>query len=237
VALTRTLAQIRASVRQTADIEGVAALNRHPDANLNDYINRGIAWVYYRINESRGGQYYLSSTTITTSTGVAVYALDATFYRLLSVVAIVNGASIPLLRIDDEATRVALSDTSRGWSGIPLRYELTGGNFTFYPTPGAAYSLAIRFVPSAPQLVNDSDTLDTIERFDDAVIYFAAREVAMKDEQYELIAILDGRLAEMDERIRASSPKRDEAVPPRIQDSRVMTRGWTRGMARLRRWY
>jgi hypothetical protein len=218
MALNVNRGAIRASVRQAADIENATA--RHSDSELNDFINRGIAALYYLINESRGGQYYVTTATVPTVAGTASYALASDFYKLLSVTATINGRQCPLLPVDDEAQRVLLSDTSYGWRGEPARYELAGGNIVFYPTPQAVYSIAVRYVPAAPQPAADGTNLDTIERFDDYVIYYAAREAATKDEEWELVTALTTRLLEVEARVRASAPMRDQGAPPRVQDTR-----------------
>lgn len=225
--LTTNRLNLRASVRQASDCESTSSTARHPDTEVNDFINRGIAALYYLINESRGGRYYVTTKTFPTQVGVqGPYALDGAFYKLLNVGATVNGRLLPLEQVANEAERVTLSDPNLSWwdqpwtDGPPAKYGFANSALYFYPAPQGIYTVTYDFIPAPPQLTDDVTTLDTIERFDDYIIYYAAREIQIKDEEYEAIATLTGRLAEMEARVRASAPNRDIGMPKQVRDTR-----------------
>src|SRR5688500_7612698 len=91
MALNRTIDQMVAATRQCANVEGTTGLLRHPDANVFDYVNRGIAALDRVLRTIDAGQRYLSSDTITTANGTETYALPATFMHLVSLSGEING--------------------------------------------------------------------------------------------------------------------------------------------------
>src|SRR5687767_11470870 len=91
MALTQTLLQMRANVRRLADAGGTNALVRHPDADVNDYVNRGLASLHRKLTAVQGDQRYLSSTSVSITSGTLTYALPADFDHLISADLTANG--------------------------------------------------------------------------------------------------------------------------------------------------
>ncbi len=221
MALNHSVAQFLADCRQRTDNEGASALDRFPDLELIGYLNRAV-WAFWRIMvESRAGNFKVSTTTVTTSSGTSLYALSASFYRLLQVNASVDGRKEWLTSFD-ENERAVLSDSSAGWEGKPFRYSLVGSNIEFLPTPKAAYDIEVRFVPDPPTLVagNSFDCVsgDGVNFIVDSMSKF----VSDKDENFELSATLAASISELRTALMASLPNRDQNFPPRIQDVRGM---------------
>ncbi len=219
MALTRTVAQFLEDCRNRTDNQGASAIDRHPDVDLIGYLNRAV-WSFWRIMvETRGGNFKVSSETVSTVAGDSLYPLNATFYRLLDVNATVDGRKEWLTSFSDNE-RAVLSDSNAGWEGKPFRFSLVGSNLELLPTPSAAYDVEVRFVPDPP-------TLDVGDSFDcvngDGVNFLVdsmSKYVADKDEAYELSGTLSTSIAELRSALMASLPNRDQSGPPRIIDVR-----------------
>ncbi len=224
--LNQTLAQLRANVRRLTDTGGTNALQRHPDADLNDYINRGIGSLYRRMSEAVPDQRYLSTNAITTSQGVSTYALPADFDHLISVDLVADGTKRWLVAYEMHE-RPALTDPSVSHTGIPYTYRLRGSNIELLPTPQHAYTCTIWYTPNVSTLAVDAATFDTISRLDDYVIAYAGRFVAIRDKSQDLMAYCSQIVAEMEAEILALARSRDKNSPSRIVDERLADR-WGR---------
>ncbi len=235
MALTYTVAQFLDGMRQRTDNTGTSAEDRFDDTECIGYLNRAV-WSFYRVLvETRAGSYKVGTATVSTSPGVSVYALDATFYRLLDVEATIDNRKQWLVPFDSNE-RAALSDTNVGWSGKPFRYSLQGSNIEFLPTPTAVYSIEVRFVPDPPTLVA-GNSFDCINGdgvnfiIDSAAIYMAE-----KDENFDLARSLQASVAKLEQALAMSLPNRDQNFPPRIQNVRNLARGGPNGLRNVGRW-
>lgn len=223
MSITQQLSDLRTNVRRTCDIQGTSATTRHPDAAVNDAVNRGIAALYRLLTQSIPDQRFLSSQSISLVAGTTTYALHATFDRLISVDVDANGARtwIDAYQMPE---RPALVDTNATQPSIPIFYRLRGANIEFLPTPATSGTATLWFVPDASQLTGDSQTIDTIARLDDYVIWYAARELATKDSKWQLIATLDQRISRIEADVLIFARARDMNAPPRIINERRLNR-------------
>ncbi len=233
MALTHTVAQFLADMRQRTDNESTSALDRFPDLECIGYLNRAVSQFHRVMVESRGGNYKVSTATVSTVSGTSVYALDATFYRLLNVNATIDGHKQWLVPFD-ENERATLSDTNVGWSGRPFRYSLVGSNIEFLPTPTSVYTVEVRFVPDPPTLVagNSYDCVNGDGL--NFIVDTASKYMSDKDENFELSMSLQASAAALKEALTGSLPNRDQNFPPRIQNVRTLPRGGARGVGRWR---
>ena len=62
MALTQRRDEIRDNVRRMANVEGTTALVRHPNTDLNDYINRAIGSLHRILTDAIPDQRLLSSS-------------------------------------------------------------------------------------------------------------------------------------------------------------------------------
>lgn len=213
--LNQTLLQMRTNLRQFANIGGQTALLRHPDATLNEYLNRGLASLHRRITEVVPDQRWLSTTTINTVAGTTLYALPSDFETLLSVETLGNGDRT---WIESHNLNERPSLTSGDYSGRPYTYRLRPGHIELLPSPDAVYNVTLFYVPNAPQLALDASTFDTISRLDEYVIAFAARLVGIKDRNAELIQIADSQMESMKADIGSLARSKDKNSPSRVID-------------------
>lgn len=232
MALTQTLQQMRDGVRKLADIQGTSSTARHPDADLNDYINRALGSLHRRLTMAMPDQRILASANITTTAGVSTYGLPAGFDCLISIELTANGRRRWLTSYEMNE-RPALTSPDVPATGVPFCYRLRAGNIEFLPVPNQDYQPLIWYVPTAAQLTSDASAYDTISRLDEYIIAYAARLVASKDRNADLREDCSQRMGELESEIDVLARNRDRNSPPRIIDTRSRDRygrsgGWYR---------
>ena len=235
MALVYTVAQLIDGMRKRTDNEGLSATDRFPDLECIYYLNRAVYQFWRIMVESRAGNWKVSTTSLVTTAGTSLYALDTTFYRLLNVNATIDQRKQWLVPFD-ENERAVLSDTNVGWTGRPFRYSLVGSNIEFLPTPSAAYTIEVRFVPDPPTLVAGG-TFDAVNG--DGLNYIidsASKFMSDKDENFELSGSLSSSISELKSALMMSLPNRDQNFPPRIQNVQFLARGGGSSTRRVGRW-
>lgn len=238
MARTRQLSDLRNDAYKLGDLEN--ATTRFPASEVNYYINQGIAEFYDLLLRSIG-EYFESQTTIITDGMNTVYPLPADFQRLL--LAQVNlGWNFNGVLGDNNiglynftlSERPELSSSTPGWAGQPFAYHIHGGTPTqanttqgtipvqyaieFLPKPSVNMHIQVYYVPTCPLLVNDNDTLDTINGWDVYASAFASKLMRIKDDLPTTAQ--DMLLNSMRERIEAAAPHRDQYSQRRVVDVR-----------------
>ena len=216
MALMQTLAQLRASTRKFANVQGATALLRHPDADIHDYILRALGSLHRLLTEAQADQRYLASYTVTMTAGTSLYALPSDFFHLISVDLIALGAKVWLTSYELNE-RPMLTDPTESYTGIPFCYRLRGSNIEYLPTPRDAYTSTLWYVPDAQQ-PSDAQAFDTISRLDDYIVAYAARIVATKDKQWDLVGECRNVCGELEGVISVIGRSRDANSPGRITD-------------------
>lgn len=233
MALTQTREQVRDNVRRAADIRGTNALARHPDADLNEYINRGYAALYRKLTVVLPDQRFLASDVITTEAGETLYDLPADFDHLISVDMLADGVRVWLTSHEMNERPSLISPDTVGL-GRPLTYRLRASNIELLPTPSAAYSVTLWYVPTTDQFAEDGDVFDTISRLDDYVISYAVKAVAVQNKDWPLVTECRQQMAELDPELEAIARSRDKNSPARIVDEMAGMRVTRWGRRRLR---
>lgn len=217
MAINQSLIQLRASVRKFADAQGTTALLRHPDADVNDYINRALGSLHRRLTTALPDQRFLASTTVTTEADVSTYSLPSAFDFLISVELLAEGRRTWLLGYEMHE-RPQLVRTDVAHNGIPFTYRLRGENIELLPVPQGEYEALLWYVPSATQLTGDAQVFDTISRLDDYLVAYASRLISIKDKNWDLRDACAQVLAELESEIDLIGRNRDRNSPPRITD-------------------
>lgn len=218
--ITKTRADLRAQVREAADIESATA--RHTDDQVNGYVNRGMGVYHAVLTEVAGEMRSSASTTLTMVSGTSTYSLPSTCFRVVEVRANYNGQTLWLLPFSKDE-RVELSDTSVGWSGAPHAYGITGtSSIEFLPVPSSGYTVDVRYITDAAQLWDDVTTFDSLSRCgDEFVTQYAARLVCQKDGRDDQFALCDRLMREAEARVRRYARRLDGNAPKRINDVRT----------------
>lgn len=231
MALTRTLAQLRNDVRKVCNVEGTTARERFPDADLNDYVNRGIAALYRLLTETTPDQRFLASSTVSTVAGTSTYALPADFETLISVDLTANGVKSWLSAYEPHE-RAALTDPSVTSSGVPFAYRIRAGNVELLPTPQSTYTAVLWYTPASGQPTLDATTVDTVARLDDYIVWYASRFVATKNKDWDLADRCTAFAAELRGDVEAMARSRDKNSPPRPVDVTQANRWGVRRLGR-----
>lgn len=233
MALTQTLEQLVASTRKFANIQGSTALLRHPTDDVNDYVYRALGSLHRKLTEAQPDQRYLASETITTSAGTSLYTLPVDFEHLISVDFISNGVKV-WMQSYENSERPVLSDPSETYNGIPTFYRLRANFIEYLPVPQGTYTSTLWYKPNAQQ-PTAGQTFDTVSRLDDYIVAYAARIIATKDKQWDLVAECRNVCNELEEEISVIGRTRDANSPGRITDVTLSNR-WGRRLGAARRW-
>jgi hypothetical protein len=217
VALTQTRAQIRANVRRFTDTGGTNALVRHPDTDLNEYIDRALGSLHRALSEYMPDQRLLGTSPVSLAASTATYPLPADFESLISVDLSANGAKVWLVSYEMHE-RPSLTTPDTTYTGTPFTYRLRGSNIEYLPTPASAYTSVLWYVPTPTQLSADGSTYDTINRLDDYLIGYASQFIAVKDKNAMLLDMCKGLYGEIKDQISMVARSRDRNSPPRIVD-------------------
>jgi len=172
LARTFTLAQVRDRVRELVDAEQMRAVS---DAELNRRISSSYARYYAKLVRTGLGFPTEITATITATPGIDTYALPPDHFSTMRVDYITGGIYIPLQEIDIREIHEAQAP------GSPSSFfRLAGPNLILYPAPTAGDSYRHIYAPAPDDLTTDTQSLDGVCGWEEAVILDAAIRAAMK---------------------------------------------------------
>ena len=148
-----SLASIETQVRQRAQMENSTFIT---SAEMLSYINASGCELYELLVAARGKEYYLSSQTIVTTSGVSGYALATNFYEVVGIDLAVGGRSVTLQRYEF-AERNRFQNPVVVPAFTPLVYGIEGTTLRLLPTPTSAQTVTVWYVP-APTLYTTTDS-------------------------------------------------------------------------------
>ncbi len=224
----RTLVNLRADAYKRSDNEGTDGVGgRHPSADVTRYLNQGGAELWDLLIEARGPEYFQADppASIATLASTTSYDLPAAFYMLIGVR--LNGDfGFPLVPYDSQEESLLRVSTTNV-VGYPSHYQLrrtTAGlsKLAVLPSHRSGETLVVDYVPAYVDLVADADVFDGINGWEEYVVCFAARCMAVKDEEWQLASALDADMAKLKQRILKLAPRRNMHRARRVKD----VRGW-----------
>ncbi len=184
MARTVTLGKLRGLARLYADQRPsdennafVPATGTTTTAGLNDLVNLALCELYDDLVKAGGADYYRTVDPVSLVNGTALYNLPSTFYQMLDVRIewAVNDVE-PVRSIKDRDYYKFKTINNWGpWSA--KGYRLAGAQIEFLPTPTAAVTGRIAYVPACPVLANDSDTFDGVNGWEKVVALKVAMEL------------------------------------------------------------
>lgn len=225
------LVELRTALRQATDTE--SELSRFPDAEMNGYINRGIAQLHVKVLAERGQGFQELTTTISTVKGQELYTLPAAFLEVVKVFMVLDGSERVLHTYEEFETDGIRDQASYFW--VPPQYRIVSDSISLRRTPDAVYTISIKYVPSAVVLVGDSSTFDGIDGFEEYVIGYAAGLVGMKQGDDARIGMAENMQAKAVQNIQAIQHARNAAEAPHMVDVRG-DKWWLGGRRGLGRW-
>ncbi len=205
-----SLTSMRARVRKRADV--VSETARHPDSEIDQYINDAIAELWDKIVE-KNKDYRLSQSTISVLSGVAIYDLPLSCYKVRALIYSDGYLTTPLkpFRLEDiDHTGNSLTSTVSY-----LRYRSVGAQIFFDKLPASDATVTLYYTPIAPQYINPSDTVDFINGWDKYVEFKAAGDIECVDKRSDMSALYQLAEAQLT-RIRNAANSRDVGEPETV---------------------
>lgn len=241
---TRQLSDLILDVRKLTGTE--SATTFIPDADITELLNQGWTRVY-GVYAASGENYFLSESTFSTVAGQPTYAttaatgpagtnvlpLDLWDVKGVDVLE-TNGFYRAAHRLEFERRNDFQLAAGASW-GWPSRkfydYRQMGNaaGLTLYPTPDIVTTVNLWYFPAAVRLVNSTDTWDGGNGWERWAIAIAARWVAIKDENYDLVQSLEREIASWEVAVKAEAQNRNTEEAPRMRRSRYVRRrgaGW-----------
>lgn len=178
--MATTLAQLRTRAQRLADMENSGFV---ADAEWNDYLNEGLGELHDLV-VSKYEDYLLTSTSINIVAGTAAYSLPADFLKEAGVDLVSGGITYTLHPyVRHERNRRQFVSGLQDYN-TDLMFHIEGQNIRFIPSPSAAATATLWYIPQLTKLTSDSNTVNasmagTWERY--AVIY-AAMKAKTKEE-------------------------------------------------------
>lgn len=221
MSLTVTLASLKTQARQRADMENSSFVS---DSELLALINNSYAELYDILVQAYGSNYFALETTLTMDQNTQKYALPSDFYKLLGVDLLIDGtyglATARYVTLDpfefQERNRFSNIVVSTVAGTYPnYRYRLMGQYLRFI-APQTGDTIVVHYVPRVTLLVNDSDTVDGVNGFEEYIIIDAAIKMAIKEES-DVSALMAQKQGIMN-RIKMMSAQRDVGRAPKVSD-------------------
>jgi len=173
VARTFTLLQIRDRVRELVDAEQMRALS---DLELNKRISSAYARYYAKLVKPGLG-FPTEITQTITATATSNYTLPPDHFSTMRVDYLNSSIWQPLWEVDiREVHEVELSNSG----GPSYAYRLAGPNLLLYPIPAIGGVYRHIYAPAPVDLTDDTQLLDGVCGWEEAVILDAAIRAALK---------------------------------------------------------
>jgi hypothetical protein len=202
-----SLLQLRTRLEQRADIQNDQSVSLE---EKNDLINEAITDLTDELVSSAPPDYFLTTATITTAADVLEYNVPDDFYKARSV------------QLDVGNQR------RRGLSTMQPDMRIVLG------PPDGEYTVYLEYIPTLPVLVDDADTIDGVNGWEELVVLTAALKVYAKKR-------LDPSfLIQQEQAARARVQKmayRDAGAPVRIKRASMRDAvfpGWTQSLTHYR---
>ena len=208
---TVTLTTLRSRVRERADMVGSSFI-ADAATGLDAWINEANQKLHGMLVDAMGEEYVSSTSSFTTVSGTADYALPAGFYKLYGVDLNFQGAWRSLLRYE-RSERNAYREMR---PDLLPRYSIVGSNLRLYPSDVGGLSGSILYAPEATVLTAGSDSVSYPNGWEKYIVIDAAIQALLKEES-SVTALMQER-ARIEQEIRDAKESRDMATPKRAVD-------------------
>jgi hypothetical protein len=230
MASLRTFGEIIEAAQQRADMVGSDFLS---DSEWRANTNASLQDLYDRLIEAYGNDYYVQTPYSFTTDGTnEMYALPDDFYKLLGVDLQVFTASsaaqngwVTIWRFDfAERNQYTLPGLVTLFGRTLVRYRLSANNIWLSPLPQSGQVLRLRYAPTFTLLVDDSDTFDGVNGWEEYAINLTAKKALVKEESDT--SGVDSLMARDIERLETIKENRDAGAPSTTIDVYRINGGW-----------
>jgi hypothetical protein len=183
--MAKNLSQLREQTRQKSDIENDG--KHTSDTEVDSYINDSIKLLWSLLVDGTDGQLFAKNAGVLQKLGTYSYQLPGDFSQLVSVDINVNSRYVRSAQADpqdyaqltDRAVDNFYTERSHflRWSIEQNRAELF-----IFPEPNATSDVAVQYIPAAPVLSLDTDTLNWPDFWYQWVVLDAAIQCSNKEE-------------------------------------------------------
>ena len=215
MARTRTLTLLIADVRNRANMENSTFVS---DAEITEWLNQELAELHALLTTAEGHPHYRSSQSIDVEAGTALYGLESDFYRVLEVIATIDGRSTTLQPFMPSERASLLNSSTYAYEsrGAAPMYRIQANNIEFLPST-RSYTATVYYTPTSPRLVSGGDTVDGFDGYEMVAINGATSTCLEKENPGSgaFYAALKDRAIKV---MQAVAPNRDASHPERVQD-------------------
>lgn len=213
---TVTLSDIHYQARLRADKVGSTYIKKD---ELTSYVNSSYAELYDLLVGAYGNDYYLKLYTFATSNGVDEYSLPADFYKLIGIDFKITASRRLTLRPFQFNERNRYQEGAY-WSAVVgisgPRYHLQADKIKFRPKPDGNYDIDFWYIPACPILVNDADTIDGVNGWEEYIFVDCAIKMLSKEESD--VSHLEIQKQRLIQRINTMAENRDAGQTFRVSD-------------------
>lgn len=215
-----TLAQLRTNARSRADMPSTTFVT---NAELNTWLNEGIAIVHDKLVAAYSGDYLESSASFTTD-GSEYLDLPNDFYKLIGLDLGVGGTTYTLQPFETAERSIYANSSFTAWPDIP-RYKFSGADrIRLLPAPNANATGTIWYIPKATTLSGDADTVSFPNGWERYAVVYAAIQMLMKEESDPVQ--LQMLLAKWDNELKDLFENRDVGAAHKVLDMDNVENWW-----------
>jgi hypothetical protein len=211
-----TLSDLREDVRTRYDLPAYSTTTYVTEDAVTRMINQSAQAFYAMLIACFGDDYFTTTASTTTTASVASTTLPTDAHKVLRVVwlkAADEAVTLHRATVDDYAKAF---ETAEAWNYAP-RYRVHGSSLKWYPVPSAVYNIRIIYVALPEDLDTAEDTMEAGPGWDEWIVLDVCRKIAEREDQdaSRWIALR----ADVEARIKAQAPERDESEPEAIRDT------------------
>lgn len=178
MARVRTLTNLIADVRQRTQMESSEFVT---DAEITEYFNQELAELHGRLTACEGQPHFRTQNTISVTSGTALYALPADFWKVQEVTVTIDGLERPMEPFMP-GERAALLNTQLiyPYTTTP-QYRIQAGNIEILPAT-RDMTVTLFYVSASPRLSDGADTFDGFNGYEVAAIHGVCATMLAKEE-------------------------------------------------------
>lgn len=215
-----TLAQLRTNARSRADMPSTTFVT---NAELNVWLNEGLAIVHDKLVAAYGGDYLESSASFTTD-GSEYLDLPADFYKLQGIDLVSGGVTYTLQPFTSTERNVFANQEISTWPTLP-RYKFSGADrIRFAPIPDSGLSGTLWYIPKSTTLSGDSDTVAFPNGWERYAVVYAAIQMLTKEESDT--SALQALLMKWDSELKDMFENRDAGAARKTVDVYLANDWW-----------
>lgn len=229
-----TLGGIRQTCQFRTDIPATNQFITTPE--WNSYINSSIQELYGLLVEAYGNTYYIQTPYLITTDGVnQQFNLPTDFFKLLGVEVNPSMSGQPNYWFTlkpfnfSERNKFAPNINQLSWGRTNLQYRVVGNTIWFIPYPAGGQTIRLWYVPKFAGLVQDTDTFDGVNGWEEYVVCDVCIKALVKEESDPTAFALQKQA--LLERIQSEADNRDIGYADTVVDSQGagMVAGWPGG--------